>query len=197
MRGTNASNYEEPRDSLARDWIGFMQWALPQALWIPIPNIGQSAVDLAITLQLGGFIFTGGDTIGSYSARDETEHALLGYALDTNLPILGVCRGAQLINSFLGGTLTKAQNSYHCASHHLVHFTKNDLGFIGTQEVNSYHNWVIPSNGLSHELAPLAKAEDETVEAFLHKSAPIGACMWHPERASTLSIKCLLNYLWR
>lgn len=39
------------------------------------------------------------------SLRDETENTLLGVALDYDMPVLGICRGAQMLNVHLGGTL--------------------------------------------------------------------------------------------
>jgi putative glutamine amidotransferase len=37
--------------------------------------------------------------------RDKTEMTLLGQALDMDMPVLGICRGAQMVNVHLGGTL--------------------------------------------------------------------------------------------
>jgi gamma-glutamyl-gamma-aminobutyrate hydrolase PuuD len=81
----------------------------------PVPEAA-AAVD-----RLDGVVLSGGADIGSdrYGApphpragsprpdRDETELSVLARALDRDIPVLGVCRGAQLLNVALGGTLVQ------------------------------------------------------------------------------------------
>lgn len=196
MRGSNATGYDEARDGLARDWIAFMKANLPGVIWFPIPNIGTEAVRYIDELGLNGLLFTGGDDLGSYPERDETESALLKQALKSEIPVLGICRGAQLINTQLGGKLVKTEGDTHCATTHPIRFLKNDLGFSGTHVVNSYHNWTIPLSGLATGLSPLAMADDESIEAYVHDSCPVVALMWHPERPQAVQMKSLLNTLW-
>ena len=53
----------------------------------------------------GLLILCGGPDIGVNQERDVLEFKWLQEALDKNIPILGVCRGMQLINHFLGGSV--------------------------------------------------------------------------------------------
>ena len=46
-------------------------------------------------------------------ARDEMEHEVIGQAIETKLPMLGICRGMQLINVALGGTLHQSLEGFY------------------------------------------------------------------------------------
>ena len=48
--------------------------------------------------------------------------------------------------------------------------------------VNSFHQWSIPSEGLGEGLVPLATDSSGNIEAFVHKASQIKGIAWHPER---------------
>lgn len=52
-------------------------------------------------------------TASGDTARDKLEYALLEQALDDDIPVLGICRGMQLLNVFLGGTLFKSITEFY------------------------------------------------------------------------------------
>lgn len=122
---------------------------------------------------------------------DEYEMKLLAKVVAENKPVLGICRGAQLINVFFGGTLY--QNIDNALSHRRiedndrVHNTKvlPDT-FISTiygdanVYVNSAHHQAVKD--LAKDLAPAQFSIDGVLEAFYHKTKPIFAVQWHPER---------------
>lgn len=185
------SRHGETRDCLARDWGIFMSRTLPHAIWMPIPNLGELVTDLAQELQLDGLIFTGGNDIGSCLQRDLTEQALLNHAIKSHLPVLGVCRGLQLLQHHFKGQLVPCEPSLHVAVEHPISSRNisNDLGIHDGTIVNSYHNWAIQAAKLAPALELLATSPDGCVEAARHREAPITAIQWHPERdnpASTL-----------
>ena len=184
MRIDLAPGHGEPRDALARGWSAFMSAVLPEAIWVPLPNSGSGCVDIASGLDLSGFILSGGNDIGEMPERDETETAILQYAVDRGLPVFGVCRGMQMITSFFGGTLTACPEDAHMRTCHPVYFVPEATlpGGPSSAVVNSYHG-----NGVSIEALPAclllaATADGGWIEAVRHVSLPIAGVMWHPER---------------
>lgn len=129
---------------------------------------------------------------------------LLRLAYDAKKPILGICKGMQLINIFLGGTLSphlSTADMHKWTGHdqtHSVHTTldlssqKALLGFdtetalqlyrllSSLSIVNSAHHQGI--HQLGKNLTPLQCAEDGLPETIAHKYLPILGLQWHPER---------------
>jgi putative glutamine amidotransferase len=161
-----------------------------------------------------GFLFTGGQDVspGLYGAdvlpfcgriceeRDAMEKALFSMAvLEQNKPALGICRGIQIFNVLLGGTLYQdipSQLSQSVLTHrqkppydqpaHTVSIKPgsplHDLLGLDTLAVNSSHHQGIA--GLSSKLTPMAQAEDGLIEAVYMKDKPfVWAVQWHPEMA--------------
>lgn len=175
VQTTYPSGSNEMRDAISHDWSRFLSLALPHAVWLPLPNTGQQAVQLAETLPIDGLILTGGDDVGACALRDATELALLNWAKAKCLPVLGVCRGAQMLQHFCGGVLRPVAE-HHKATRHSVVWNGRSL------TVNSYHQQGIHAHELARELTPQALAEDNTVEAFSHNTLPWFGTLWHPER---------------
>lgn len=103
MRTELAGPHREARDGLARDWGRFLQWALPEAAWLPVPNLGAGIDRFAGAWGLDGLILSGGEDIGASLLRDETEQALVTWAEQAAIPVFGVCRGLQLLWTLAGG----------------------------------------------------------------------------------------------
>lgn len=185
MRITNATGYDEPRDALAHDWGVFLSKALPEALWIPIPNIGVSSAAFAQQLGLTGLIFSGGDNIGVTPTRDQTERTLLSWASHENIPVLGVCRGMQLLHIENGGLLKACKKESHVATSHSIQITNCPWMDESVLSVNSYHNQGIPLPKLASDFTAFAHTLDKKwAEGCLSiKHNQIGI-MWHPERTA-------------
>jgi gamma-glutamyl-gamma-aminobutyrate hydrolase PuuD len=180
MREMRNPGTGELRDALAASWGEFLAWALPEGAWIPLPNRGESAVQGLETFGLNALILTGGEDIGSSPRRDQTERALLEACRLLELPVFGVCRGAQLMWDTLGGTLVPVEG--HVARRHAL--TRPEGTTVGALDVNSYHHWGLPSAAVPAGIAPLAYAPDTSVEAFVCPARRWTAVMWHPERES-------------
>jgi gamma-glutamyl-gamma-aminobutyrate hydrolase PuuD len=111
--------------------------------------------------------------------RDRTESALLQASLENAWPVLGVCRGMQVINLFHGGSLVKVDG--HVASTHALTSVAGSCSFNLPRQVNSFHDFAVTLEGLGKGLIPQAFAGDY-VEAFAHADYRHLGIMWHPER---------------
>lgn len=171
----------ELRDALAQDWGRFLKNVLPEICWFPIPNLEQDAIRMVESLHIHGVILTGGDDWGRFPRRDATEELLLKWAQAKAVPILGVCRGAQVINHFLGGNLSVLPLKSHIGGRHTVQH-ENGQSF----QVNSYHHLGLYAPNLANSLHPLATAPDGSIEAFaLSETGLWQGILWHPEREAS------------
>jgi gamma-glutamyl-gamma-aminobutyrate hydrolase PuuD len=96
---------------------------------------------------------------------------LLCYAAERRLPLLGICRGMQMLAHSVGTGLQVARN--HVCSRHVLHGE-----ICGT--ANSFHNFALTDCPRGYRV--LAKSEDGHIEAIVHKQLPWEGWMWHPER---------------
>jgi gamma-glutamyl-gamma-aminobutyrate hydrolase PuuD len=128
--------------------------------------------------------------------RDRYEIALLGEALRRDLPVLGICRGHQLINVHLGGRLIQhiPDDSHRAdlepprrSSWHEVELTRGSRleGIFGRNRirVNSRHHQGVTPEMLAVGLRPAALSPDGLVEGMEgeHQQWLVGV-QWHPER---------------
>ena len=175
QRTTYIDQYAERRDSLDQRW-----WPLIQALgYFPVPLAHLPANDVkdyAQALDLSGIIFTGGEATPE---RDVFEYALMDFARKEQLPIVGVCRGMQMINQYFGGTITPIQE--HVGVRHRIEFC-NGWQHFNSRTVNSYHEFGIFAENLAKDLQISAQHADGSIEAFVHSQQKIAAIMWHPEQ---------------
>lgn len=126
--------------------------------------------------------------------RDAFELAILEEFLKTKKPILGICRGLQLMNVFYGGTLyqdikyvdTNIQHKQKWLADlptHNINILENNILFeiFGKKtRINSFHHQMIKD--LGRELTSIATANDGVVEAIQNKNYPFFyGVQWHPE----------------
>ena len=116
---------------------------------------------------------------------DALDFALLEAFLQEGKPILGICRGLQVINVFFRGTLKQDINTDDHERDHLHEVTILPGSFLSSMqkpvmEVNSYHHQTI--DRLGKDLRAIAVHRDQTIEAIIHKTFSILAVQWHPER---------------
>ena len=193
MRITQASGYEEPRDSISHDWIGLLQsWGMAPFL---LPNGLADPAAYLDALAPALLILTGGDNPGLDTSRDRTEKSMLEYAEAKNTPVLGVCRGLQAINLHFGGGL--GQVAGHVAVRHAVKLTGAFSDLYGADTtVNSFHESAVPADGLASNLVAAGVDADGNIEALHHTSLPMAAIMWHPERpGSAAADRALVDQL--
>jgi putative glutamine amidotransferase len=130
-------------------------------------------------------------------ARDEVELAAVGRALARDIPVLGICRGCQVLNVALGGTLWQdlpselpgtighsQTDGYHRRTHDVVPEPGSRLHAIAgghTLHINSFHHQAV--RRVAPALRVTGVAEDGVIEAV--ESVEHGWVMgvqWHPER---------------
>ena len=155
-----------------------------------------------------GFLFTGGQdvtpelyrmkdvtgTIVPSLERDRLETLLLEKALQADKAILGICRGLQFINVFLGGTLWQDLPSQHPSDivhrqgkpygvpTHQVSISGELRSLLGKDilQVNTLHHQAVKD--LADGLMPMAVAPDGLIEAARMTSKRfVWAVQWHPE----------------
>jgi gamma-glutamyl-gamma-aminobutyrate hydrolase PuuD len=133
----------------------------------------------------------------THSLKDEIEIRLIRRALRRKLPILGICRGSQLLNTVCGGTLygdvqkEKKSRLKHINYEHYDSFRHPVSILPGsplrkwygrpTLRVNSYHHQGI--RDLAPRFRPMAFAKDGLVEAYYDPKADfLVGLQFHPER---------------
>lgn len=127
-------------------------------------------------------------------ARDAWELALIEAALAAQVPLLGICRGMQLLNVALGGTLTQHIDGHAevpgVFGRHTVKPVPDTLyGAIAPEEtaVPTYHHQAV--DRLGKDLLASAHAADGTVEAVELPGPPwVLGVQWHPEMGGDLRV---------
>lgn len=140
--------------------------------------------------------------------RDAFEFDVIARALERDLPILGICRGMQIMNVFLGGTLIPDLESAGFLSHvetngiehrHSVHPVRGSMfdAIVGHEQhmVNSVHHQAIDT--LGRGLMVSGKSPDGVIEAaewILKDRMPfLLLVQWHPERMKDVENPCAEN----
>jgi N5-(cytidine 5'-diphosphoramidyl)-L-glutamine hydrolase len=153
---------------------------------IIVPNIFKNKklfVDWINCFKPDGFVLSGGNDLKEFLLRDKTEMFILNYASERNIPLLGVCKGMQMMAVWDGTNLVKVKN--HVRTHH----KNNKKNF--PKLINSFHDFGIlecPKN-----FNVLLKEKDGVIEAFAHKSLPWEGWMWHPERDRIIDSENILR----
>jgi putative glutamine amidotransferase len=201
QRVVEIPGYREFRDCLDQQWAVWLQ--VLGLVAVPVPNRLASPAALLRRLSPQAIILSGGNNLASdvydgpgregpipdaYKERDDTETALVEYAVQHQIPLLGCCRGMQFLQVFFGGRLLSLTDASvrHVGAPHEIALAESTFRAMAGQDalvVNSFHNYGISASALAQPLQPLAVSlADRTVEAFVHRTLPIVGIMWHPER---------------
>lgn len=211
VKGADSRYGDRCMDSSMSDFAG----RIAQAGGLPV-NLTYDTDAAAVCHWLAGVVISGGQDVhpacwgGDASvvrdvdprtdptahdvARDEYEVDLVRAALERGIPVLGVCRGMQVLNVALGGTLVPdlppsavrhlspetaptdgtADHSVACEPGSIV------AGLFGERTVtNSWHHQAVDRCGTG--LVVTGRANDGVVEAVELPGAPVLGVQWHPE----------------
>ena len=185
-----------------------MTEALREAGFLPVvlPETDRAGVQELLS-RCDAVMIGGGIRGQDYSRRCAFEDVVISLAAERNLPIVGICHGAQVINRHFGGTLGKVPSNGP-----VVH--KDAVRFERTGERAEHDTTVLPGDSLmarvfgtgtvrinsSHTMRCLkladgfkltAQAADGVVEAYEHVSRPIHGFQFHPEFYWQKDRRCL------
>ncbi len=170
---------------------------------VVLPTVASSGEAERLLDILDGIVFSGGEdvspawygesvwneTVHIDTLRDHSDSLLTRAALASGKPILAICRGAQLVNVMLGGSLyqdlpTQLGSSVTHgggASHEITleaGSVLQDIFGTGSIQVNSFHHQAVKD--LAPGLTVTARAADGVVEAY--EAPRIWAVQFHPEK---------------
>lgn len=206
----NGGGYRQPQVSVYANYLHVLQRVGVTPVLIS-PAHGPDAVE-ALMRTARGLVISGGEDVdpSRYGedpipelglvnpARDAMEWRALDVALTLDMPVLGICRGMQLLNVYLGGTLyqdlptqrgdmiTHEQTAPWGHHHHHVECTPGShlqriLGDCIPLEINSFHHQAVKE--LGQGVRCTAQAEDGLIEAIESENHRwVVGVQWHPER---------------
>ena len=200
-----------------RKWRTTYWYAVTMMGGEPVPVYPDSNLDTLCPTLDGVILAGGGDVHPRFfgqeiagtkmdsvdEARDEMELAIARRAAETGKPLLGICRGIQVMNIALGGSLiqhieghAQVANTFEGPpTQHVVRIEPDSL-LARTLDVNpgvmvnTYHHQAVPANDLAPGLRAVAWAEDGVIEALELPGHPFYlGVQWHPERFYELPIE--------
>lgn len=118
--------------------------------------------------------------------RDDYELLLMDAFYKKKKPVLGICRGIQVINVYFGGTIFQDIGDIHNETFHNIKICTNSIleSILGNEcLVNSYHHQTIKT--LGKDLIVSAVSDDSVVEGIEHRNGSVIGVQWHPERMTS------------
>jgi putative glutamine amidotransferase len=197
-RSDEAKGHRTPVVSSGRLYADAVQRA--GGLPVVIPPTDDLDLIRATVERCDGMVLLGGGDVSpskysrDVSARlfgvdefiDDFEIAAVQHAVSLDLPVLAICRGHQILNVALGGTLIQHLENYevHRDTMHEVQLTKGSLvaDAMGTSQpiTHSFHHQAIET--VAPPLTVVGHYSDGTIEAVQHTTASwVIGVQWHPE----------------
>jgi putative glutamine amidotransferase len=201
--GPDAANVRGPAFAVGQRYLQAITRAGGQGVMLPpAPGTSTAAGEMIATMsRFDALVLHGGGDVdpvrygqsptseqlyGIVAEHDEIEFAALAAALRLDLPVLAICRGMQVLNVHLGGTLVQdAGRDGHWLTHHAVTLTPGSLAahaFATTapQRCHSVHHQTL--DRVAPSLRAVGWAADGTVEAVESADGSwVLGVQWHPE----------------
>ena len=210
LERTQTGVWDVPASFLPKAYLDAVTDAGGIAVLLP-PQPASPEIARTVLASLDGLIVAGGADVDPVrygqdphprtgaprTDRDDWEDALLTEAIATELPFLGICRGAQVLNVALGGTLVQHLPDVVGSERYQPSPAVFGDGEVtvepgsrlsavlgdeaGTLPVHSYHHQAL--DVVADGLTVTARSEDGVIEAVELESVPFGlAVQWHPEQ---------------
>ncbi len=172
-----------------------------------VPPLAESVEHVArLVASVDGVLIQGGGDIaperygdsrrsntvyGVVDEHDDLEIALVREVVRQDKPLLAICRGLQVLNVALGGTLHQdlgdvlADRESHWNTYHEISITPDTrlaiaMGTVSPERSHSYHHQAVKN--VAAELDVVAKAPDGVIEAVEHRTCNwVLGVQWHPE----------------
>lgn len=189
LTGRLEENQFEQRECFDVQWGSLLTALGFVPVYLPIESNYRQTIE---DLHLDGIILSGGNDLSCINdsalsrKRDTFEKDLIELAVEKKIPLLGVCRGMQVIADYFGGEFSKVTG--HVATKHDLVISKHSKYYETLKNItntNSYHNFAVDS--VPDELFVTAQSTDGSIEAIEHHSFAILGHMWHPERVEPFS----------
>lgn len=195
--------------------------ALAGGIPVLLPTTMDKELIFDMVSRVDGVLLTGGQDVDPllysepphqnlgpiFHRRDVFDICTIRFALDADKPILGICRGCQVLNVACGGTLYQdlptQKQGVHAHSQlgdpsvpsHVVNIAKDSLltPFMGESTViNSLHHQAVKQ--IAPGFLPIATAEDGVIEAIQKQVGFALGVQWHPEWMSAHDEQSLMIF---
>lgn len=175
--------------------------------WIKSAGFNPVLLDLRFKKIDAPLLLCGGADIGKNKERDQREIDWIRMALEANQPIIGICRGMQILNHYFGGVVSDlddwavefhrndefSDDVDHSERVSQFHYVKNldDTIF----SVNSRHHQWCSTVANNFRVTHISFGVDYIPEAIEDKKRRIIAVQWHPERIECPVVVDLFKYV--
>ena len=168
---------------------------------VVVPDVADTNLIESVMDKVDALVLTGAISQSDYAKRNGFDYLLMRMAIERGLPIVGFCRGHQVINRYFGGKGGSVPDNLEPK---VVHRGKespyvkdcfHEMNIVpGTRlaktvgklrvKVNTSHRFHVEK--LGEGLVVTARADDGIIEALEHESLPITGFQFHPERLNKL-----------
>lgn len=174
--------------------------AISAAGFLPvlIPHLSDTNAVAAIMDKADALVLSGAVKTSDYPIRNKFDSMLIDMAIERGIPVVGFCRGHQVINRYFGGKIAALPTDRSPMIAHrgkvspykkdcfheieIVAGTRLEKSFGARRAtVNTSHNCHISK--LGKDLVVTARSNDGIIEAIEHKTLPITGFQFHPERS--------------
>lgn len=175
--------------SVERDLVIFLKKK------IKLKNI-QVLIDANQINKFDLFISSGGNNVSNTNFNDELRNKLeakvLRFCVSNNKKYIGICYGAQSVNKYFKGKLTKKKIVKKM--NYQINICQNDFNLRKGEKykVNSYKNFCVQKVSTNFKIIG-KNNKNNSIEIFRHKIKKIYCFMWHPERLHLIDDK-LIKY---